>query len=391
MTTPQKPITTRTVLTGAAMLGAAAVAFSLNQGGLTGRATGGAVGCGGPEPTASTSEKDVSPVKFEPGGDSPLELKPAEPRIALRLAPDGRSIQQISQTNLIDLEDVAVVDPARAVGPTIVTVERSPTLWDRFERDGMQSFMEYAELAGLRPVFEDVGAKLTVFVPTDAAFEEMPSELLLDENRALLQAVLLHHITPERRKLSELPGDFVATNLPLQPLRFIDGDTVEGSLYGQATVIKPNRETDQGMVHVVDGVLMPHFTLPTMLLKHEFKLFHAMLVHSGHLEAVSDPNTPMTIIAVSDENIRAFGIELDEIETGLGGMVRSIVENHVIYGAHDPLNSEMKTLSNLWVSRDDNFLKYSNGARLKLGPKTKASNGPIWTSSMVVDSSTANN
>jgi hypothetical protein len=252
--------------------------------------------------------------------------------------------------------------------------------------------MDYAEQTGLRPIFEDMGAKLTVFAPTDEAFEQLPAELVDDDrNRALLRAVLLQHVAPKRLMLSEMPGDYLPSSLPHQPIRFLDDDTIAGSFDDQATIIRPDRETDHAMVQVIDGVLMPHFTLPTMLLHYDFKLFHAMLVQSGHLEAVSDPNTLMTIVAVSDKDIHAFGLELDEIQTGMGGMVRSIVENHTILGANEEKAEEMRTLSQLWVRREGDALTFSSGAQLEIEATGKASNGLIWSTSGVVDQLSANN
>jgi hypothetical protein len=125
MTTPKNPFTSRTFLTGAAMLGAAFVVFSLNQGGLTGRATGGAVGCGGYEPVAESSRSL---------GDSPL-LQPSAPEDqvvlrrdppmfvpSFRLAADGRSIERF----------VAVAQPNEE-GPGLETAsDPREVRWRRF-------------------------------------------------------------------------------------------------------------------------------------------------------------------------------------------------------------------------------------------------------------------
>jgi uncharacterized surface protein with fasciclin (FAS1) repeats len=388
MTTPKTPFTPRTLITGAAMLGAAFVAFSLNQGGLTGRATGGAVGCGGAEPAIGQSGEALDPTQVlepTPGPDIVIE-----PVVDVRLSADGRSIERIlrsaaSHDERFEPIEPSAVEPVAYEGPTIVTVDRTPTLWDRFEKDGLQVFMDLAEAAGLRPIFEDQHAELTVFVPTNDAFEQLPAQLHDDENRALLQAVLLHHVAPGRHAVSDMPGDTLRSSLPHQPIRFVDDDAVIGALEGEATIIHPDRETDEGMVHVVDGVLIPHYTLPTILLRQKFEMFHAMLDVSGHLEAVSDPQSPMTVIALSDETIQAHGIEIDEIESGLGGMVRAIVENHVIVGGHAEFGADMRTLSNLRVEKEGEHLVFSNGMQLEPRFETSASNGPIWSSATAID------
>jgi uncharacterized surface protein with fasciclin (FAS1) repeats len=388
MTTPKTPITPRTIITGAAMLGAALVAFSLNQGGLTGRATGGAVGCGGAEPVVGQSEGALDPIQvLEPNPGPEIVIRPV---VDVRLAADGQSIERFLRAALPSDEsfepiEPAPVDPAGYQGPTIVTVDVVTSLWDRFEKDGLHSFMDLAEAAGLRPIFENENAELTVFAPTNEALEQLAPQLREDENRALLQAVLLYHVAPGRRFVEEMPEDTLASSLPHQPIRFVGNRSMVGTVDGEATIIEPDRETNQGMVQIVDGVLIPHFTLPTILLQKKFTMFHAMLEVSGHLDAVSDPDSLLTVIALSDETIQAHGIEIDEIETGLGGVVRAMVENHVIYGAHTEFGDEMKTLSNLRVEKEGEQLTFSNGMQIVPQFEGSASNGPIWSTETAID------
>jgi uncharacterized surface protein with fasciclin (FAS1) repeats len=100
---------------------------------------------------------------------------------------------------------------------------------------------------------------LTVFAPTDEAFAKLPEgtvEMLLKpENKDKLQAVLLYHVV-EGKVMSEQ----VVT---LTSAKTLQGDTVDisvkmGKVYvDDAQVIAADVEASNGVIHVIDAVIMP--------------------------------------------------------------------------------------------------------------------------------------
>ncbi|MBN1334142.1 MAG: fasciclin domain-containing protein [Synergistales bacterium] len=100
----------------------------------------------------------------------------------------------------------------------------------------------------------------TVFAPTDEAFANLPpgtlEELLLPENRDKLQAILTYHVLMEKRIISSrLKGVHELQTVNGKKLKvWYSPDRV---LINNALVVKPDITTKNGMIHVIDMVLLP--------------------------------------------------------------------------------------------------------------------------------------
>ncbi|AKB79067.1 hypothetical protein MSHOH_2584 [Methanosarcina horonobensis HB-1 = JCM 15518] len=97
----------------------------------------------------------------------------------------------------------------------------------------------------------------TVFLPTDQAFENM-SEGTLEEltaDPAALEQVLLYHVTNGTLMSEDLAN--VSNITTLQGSQLPVNATEEGIFVGNAKVIQANVTADNGVVHVIDTVLIP--------------------------------------------------------------------------------------------------------------------------------------
>ena len=100
---------------------------------------------------------------------------------------------------------------------------------------------------------------LTVFAPTDEAFAKLPEgtvEMLLKpENKAKLQAVLLYHVVE-----GKVTSDKVVT---LDEAKTLQGENVEIAVkmdkvyVNNAQVVAVDVEASNGVIHVIDAVLLP--------------------------------------------------------------------------------------------------------------------------------------
>lgn len=99
----------------------------------------------------------------------------------------------------------------------------------------------------------------TVFAPTDEAFKKLPEgtvdELMKDEKKPDLQDILQYHVTTSSLKAESFTDG--------QTLGMVNGGNVTISvkdgkvmLNGSATIIA-SVQASNGMVHVIDGVLLP--------------------------------------------------------------------------------------------------------------------------------------
>ena len=98
----------------------------------------------------------------------------------------------------------------------------------------------------------------TVFAPTDAAFAALPAgtvdELLKPENKDQLVSVLTYHVVPGKVMSSDLTEGMTAKTVQGGELTFtLDG----GAKINGASVVTPDIEASNGVIHVIDQVIMP--------------------------------------------------------------------------------------------------------------------------------------
>ena len=106
----------------------------------------------------------------------------------------------------------------------------------------------------------------TVFAPTNEAFAALPDglldALLLEENKAVLQEILTYHVVSGKVLSTDLTSGEVATVQGEEVTIVVDdGVTVEG-----ANVIDADVEAGNGVVHVIDAVIVPPSIDPAALL-----------------------------------------------------------------------------------------------------------------------------
>lgn len=112
--------------------------------------------------------------------------------------------------------------------------------------------------AGLVDTLKGEGP-FTVFAPTDAAFAALPTgtveNLLKPENKDKLVAILTYHVVPGRYTAESVMGMDEAPTVNGDTVAI---DTVDGKvMVDGATVVKADVMASNGVIHVIDKVLMP--------------------------------------------------------------------------------------------------------------------------------------
>ena len=99
----------------------------------------------------------------------------------------------------------------------------------------------------------------TVFAPTDAAFKKLPkgtlANLLKPENKDKLVKILTYHVVPGKVMAADIAGKTMA-------VATVEGDQVQvngqhGVRVNDAHVVKADIVADNGVIHVIDKVLLP--------------------------------------------------------------------------------------------------------------------------------------
>ncbi|MGI9667293.1 MAG: fasciclin domain-containing protein [Acidimicrobiia bacterium] len=233
------------------------------------------------------------------------------------------------------------------------------------------------EAAGLVETLEGEGP-FTVLAPTDEAFEEAfealgisAADLLADTET--LTAILTYHVLPQAAD-SQLVATLDGQSVPTVNGQSVNISVVDGQIMvDAATVVSADLEADNGIVHVINGVLLPpdiaealgaaapeETTTTTMAETTttteapeptiaeivaelaagdpaEFTILLAALETAGLVEALNNPDDELTVFAPTDA---AFGDALEALDITAEELLASedlpaILTYHVVAGVFD--------------------------------------------------------
>ena len=174
----------------------------------------------------------------------------------------------------------------------------------------------------------------TVFAPTDQAFADAGIDLAaLDtpEGKATLADILLYHVVPSEVPSSAVTECMTATAANGQPLAFtVDG----GVMVNDALVMQPDVATSNGIIHVIDKVLMPSDTPNDIPRTAQCTGIHnslvAAVVQAELLETLQGDG-PFTLFAPTDQAFADAGIDLASLDTVEGkAALADILLYHVV-------------------------------------------------------------
>ena len=191
--------------------------------------------------------------------------------------------------------------------------------------------------AGLDETLTNDGP-FTVFAPTDDAFSLVPAnvlETLLADPTGLLTQILLNHVVAGTTLSTDLSDGMMIETLQGGEVMVSLNDGVV--MINNAVVVAANIQASNGVVHVIDAILMPE--LPTNTVfdiianSEVHNTLEAAIVAAGLDETLASDG-PFTVFAPTDD---AFSlIPANVIETLLAdptGDLTQILLNHVVSGA----------------------------------------------------------
>lgn len=152
---------------------------------------------------------------------------------------------------------VTVLGPSMAVATAHAQVTDS--IYDIAE-DNLSTLTVALDAAELDDLLDDDNAgPYTVFAPIDDAFAEIDANtlaaLLLPENQADLTSILTYHVIDGSVMSTDLTDGMIVPTLNGASVEInIDGDTV---MVNGAQVVTPDIEASNGVIHLIDAVLMP--------------------------------------------------------------------------------------------------------------------------------------
>jgi len=226
----------------------------------------------------------------------------------------------------------------------------------------------------------------TVFAPTDEAFAKLPAgtveTLLKPENKAQLVAVLTYHVVPGKVAAAQVVQLNAAATVNGQRVNIkVDAGKVH---VDQATVAKADIHCSNGIIHVVDEVLLPSGdNIPATADKAgTFKTLLAAAKAAGLVEVLAG-DKPLTVFAPTDEAFAKLpaGTVESLLKPENKEKLATILKFHVVPGrvfSNDVLSrKELKTVQGgMLTAAVKNGVATINGAAL-VATDIDASNGVI--------------
>ncbi|MCB1313106.1 MAG: fasciclin domain-containing protein [Sedimentitalea sp.] len=121
-----------------------------------------------------------------------------------------------------------------------------------------ETLVAAVQAAGLVDTLKGEGP-FTVFAPTDEAFAALPEgtveKLLMPENKDQLIAVLTYHVVPGKVMSTDLTDDMMAKTVQGGEVKI---DLDNGVMVNDATVTAADIAADNGVIHVIDKVILPN-------------------------------------------------------------------------------------------------------------------------------------
>lgn len=206
-----------------------------------------------------------------------------------------------------DAGDVPTVTPPTPPG-NIVEVAS--------ENGGFSTLLAAADAAGIVGALSDESASLTVFAPTDAAFDALPEgtiDALLADPDALAN-VLTYHV------IGSAVSSVDATNLAGSTVEMLNGGRTaltlrHSNLYiNESLVTVANIEASNGIIHVIDAVMVPPDLTPSTNTVAEiavadgrFETLVAAATAADLVGVLADPSATLTVFAPTDEAFAMLG------------------------------------------------------------------------------------
>ncbi|MBE2224730.1 MAG: fasciclin domain-containing protein, partial [Anaerolineae bacterium] len=181
--------------------------------------------------------------------------------------------------------------PAVEEAPTVEVVpteepmvEASNSIVDIAVNDGrFNTLVTAVTAAGLAETLAGEGP-FTVFAPTDDAFTALPAgtvEGLLEDPQGALTNVLLYHVVAGKVMASDVVGLDSATTMSGEDIA-ISASDAGVFLNENVQVIITDIEADNGVIHVIDAVLLP----PSMMAEEELPSIAEIAAEAGNFNTL---------------------------------------------------------------------------------------------------------
>jgi transforming growth factor-beta-induced protein len=207
------------------------------------------------------------------------------------------------------------------------------TIVDVAQANGLTALGAAVTKAGLTATLSDSSASLTVFAPTDDAFTALATALGYSSATALVDAlpasalasILTYHVLPTKKSAADLAAggpteatlySFAGSSTTLA-LDTTSGVSITDADLTTAHVTTPDVPASNGVVHVIDKVLVPPGVLNIVQMAQLNPTFSKLVgaVVSADLTATLSGAGPFTVFAPTNDAFAAIQSTVDGLTT----------------------------------------------------------------------------
>jgi len=221
---------------------------------------------------------------------------------------------------------------------SLTSFAQIPTVVDVIVNSADHDTLEAAVVAaGLADDLSGTGP-FTVFAPTDAAFANLPAgtiEALLSDPTGSLTNILLYHVVGSQALSTDLTTGQMITTLQGQDVTVTIG--TNGVMINNAMVTVADITTGNGVVHVIDAVLLPqapqtNTILDIVINSADHDTLEAAVIAAGLTDELSGTG-PLTVFAPTDAAFANLPAGTIEALLGNVGELQNILLYHVTSGS----------------------------------------------------------
>lgn len=262
-------------------------------------------------------------------------VQPLSPTNTLKITATGAGNVYINQAQVTAVDLTTANGVVHVTNGVLLPVE---TVADIAIDNGFTTLVTAVVTAELLPALTNPLSNLTVFAPTNQAFQDIADELGVPVAALLglpeLSDILLYHVLG-----TEVPSSAVTNGALVQPLN--NANTLKMTVTGagdvfvnQAQVTAVDITADNGVVHVLDAVVLPLETVADVAIDNGFSTLVTAAVTAELLPALSDPFSEYTVFAPTNQ---AFTNLATALNTDLNGILAlpnlaDILLYHVVGG-----------------------------------------------------------
>tara|TARA_B100001287_G_scaffold254379_1_gene237768 strand:- start:902 stop:2452 length:1551 start_codon:yes stop_codon:yes gene_type:complete len=269
--------------------------------------------------------------------------------------------------------------------------------------NGFNALTSAVVFAEVMPALTNPLSNYTVFAPTDQAFEDLASwlEVPLEDlftpeftNPSFLADVLYYHVLASPVLAAELSNGAIVAPLSSTNDLKVTVKSSGDAFINQALITSTDIASDNGVVHVIDGVLVNFETVIDVAIDNGFTTLATAIVAAELMPALTDPYSEFTVFAPTNN---AFDELASALNTDLSGILAlpnlaDVLLYHVVDGyvtSGDLSNGPVSTLNGTDVTVDLSSGVMINNSNVT-NPDIDADNGIVHVIDAVLLPTTSN-